>query len=129
MHKRSGFYAPDRYSTIGHTGGDAGSNGRFGRGGNSGREFEFVFEMKVFQGSGKTLAFGIPIVAGLLELQEQHGSDDTKKENAGGPKALILTPTRELAVQIKEHLLKILSYTPFRVRAAILNTILKFLHI
>jgi ATP-dependent RNA helicase DDX24/MAK5 len=75
--------------------------------------------MQNFQGSGKTLAFGIPIVAGLLELQEQRESGDVKKVIAGGPKALILTPTRELAVQIREHLRRILTYTPFRVCAAI----------
>lgn len=45
-------------------------------------------------GSGKTLAFSIPMVAGLLK-----DSDDNKHV-----KALVLTPTRELAVQIKKHM-------------------------
>jgi len=42
-------------------------------------------------GTGKTAAFGIPIII----------EKDKKKE---GLKALILTPTRELAIQVKEQL-------------------------
>ncbi|MDO4785185.1 MAG: DEAD/DEAH box helicase [Propionibacteriaceae bacterium] len=45
-------------------------------------------------GSGKTLAFGLPLLARLAEA-----------EPAGGaPRALILTPTRELALQIADNL-------------------------
>jgi len=43
-------------------------------------------------GSGKTLAFGIPIVAGLAKAEPHR------------PRALILSPTRELADQIKDEL-------------------------
>jgi len=46
-------------------------------------------------GSGKTAVFGIPI----LQM--------TDPETEGGPQALILTPTRELAVQIDNELKKI----------------------
>ncbi len=46
-------------------------------------------------GSGKTLAFGLPILTHLI---------DSYETNNDGPQALILTPTRELAIQIKEHL-------------------------
>lgn len=48
-------------------------------------------------GSGKTLAFGLPMLSQLLHEREQKGY---KKEC----KALILTPTRELALQIHQHL-------------------------
>ncbi|KAG2524601.1 hypothetical protein JM18_004095 [Phytophthora kernoviae] len=50
-------------------------------------------------GSGKTLAFGLPILSQLLAEREQPGY---KKDC----KALILTPTRELAIQIHQHLEK-----------------------
>jgi len=45
-------------------------------------------------GSGKTLAFGIPIVNALIKTREP------TKRASSQPKALILTPTRELCNQI-----------------------------
>ncbi len=42
-------------------------------------------------GSGKTAAFALPIIEYL-------------KEPSGKPKALVLVPTRELAVQVKEQI-------------------------
>ncbi|CAL8106713.1 unnamed protein product [Orchesella dallaii] len=59
-------------------------------------------------GSGKTLAFAIPIIDGILKrrsLAQQRGStdDSDEDEDEDGLQALILTPTRELAVQIKNH--------------------------
>ncbi|RCI01185.1 ATP-dependent RNA helicase [Rhizopus azygosporus] len=53
-------------------------------------------------GSGKTLAFGIPIVHYLATHQ---------KEGLAG---LILTPTRELAIQVKEHISNIALFTDTR---------------
>ena len=50
-------------------------------------------------GSGKTAAFGLPILQGLLEL--------TGRPNPMTTRALILAPTRELAVQIDEVLHKL----------------------
>eukprot|EP00039_Didymoeca_costata_P010369 m.139617 g.139617 ORF g.139617 m.139617 type:complete len:351 (+) comp14802_c0_seq1:78-1130(+) len=47
-------------------------------------------------GSGKTLAFGLPIIAQLLTAGEVKGLQ-----------ALIMTPTRELAIQVREHLMSI----------------------
>lgn len=44
-------------------------------------------------GSGKTLAFALPILQLLLQ-------QDTVEE----PSALILTPTRELAIQVRDHI-------------------------
>ena len=49
-------------------------------------------------GSGKTAAFGLPILAGLLTL--------TGKARPLTTRALILAPTRELAVQIEENIRK-----------------------
>jgi superfamily II DNA/RNA helicase len=44
-------------------------------------------------GTGKTLAFGIP----LLQIIEQHGQNRT-------PQALVVVPTRELAIQVADDL-------------------------
>ncbi|KAM5341604.1 hypothetical protein ACJ41O_014635 [Fusarium nematophilum] len=54
---------------------------------------------KAQTGSGKTLAFGIPVVERWLELYE--GGSDVKKN---GPMAVVLSPTRELAKQLGDHL-------------------------
>lgn len=69
---------------------------------------------KAQTGSGKTLAFGIPIVERWLEVQDareqQQGEDDDEEdedEMEGGrrpPLALVLSPTRELAKQLGDHL-------------------------
>ncbi|RWA13015.1 hypothetical protein EKO27_g2083 [Xylaria grammica] len=55
---------------------------------------------KASTGSGKTLAFGIPIVEKWLELV---GEGSTEK-GAKTPLALILSPTRELAHQLTDHI-------------------------
>jgi ATP-dependent RNA helicase DDX24/MAK5 len=52
-----------------------------------------------FQGSGKTLAYGLPILTKLLE--ENQNRPLRKKRRVS---ALILTPTRELALQVSSHL-------------------------
>lgn len=50
-------------------------------------------------GSGKTLAFGIPLLSHIIQDKEKEDEDFIPKV-----RAIILTPTRELAVQIKNHL-------------------------
>eukprot|EP00884_Botryococcus_braunii_P003437 jgi/Botrbrau1/13094/Bobra.0187s0053.1 len=58
-------------------------------------------------GSGKTLAFGLPILQCLLEERESQGAVDSGECKTGAPRsvrALILTPTRELALQVCNHL-------------------------
>lgn len=54
---------------------------------------------KAATGSGKTLAFGIPIVESWLVKRAE--KQDAEKQ---GPIAMILSPTRELAHQICDHL-------------------------
>ncbi|HYL06787.1 MAG TPA: DEAD/DEAH box helicase [Thermoanaerobaculia bacterium] len=51
-------------------------------------------------GSGKTAAFLLPILQRLAERQ------------SSATRALVLTPTRELAAQIAEHLAELAAYTP-----------------
>ncbi|XWW97467.1 hypothetical protein V2A60_005449 [Cordyceps javanica] len=58
---------------------------------------------KAQTGSGKTLAFGIPIVERWLELHGG-GDDDDDEVERKGPTAVILSPTRELAKQIGDHI-------------------------
>ncbi|PKA62745.1 DEAD-box ATP-dependent RNA helicase 13 [Apostasia shenzhenica] len=65
-------------------------------------------------GSGKTLAFGLPILQRLLEEREKDGrlnQNDTEVPDKGyrgsNLRALILAPTRELALQVSDHLKKV----------------------
>ncbi len=62
-------------------------------------------------GTGKTLAFGLPLVAHLLEL---HGKPDPKTA-----KALILAPTRELVNQIADSLSMFTRETPLKIATVV----------
>ncbi|KAL1548295.1 RNA helicase [Salvia divinorum] len=72
-------------------------------------------------GSGKTLAFGLPILQRLLEEREKverlmekaDGSDGIAPQ--GVLRALIVTPTRELALQVTDHLKAVALGTNVRV--------------
>ena len=56
-------------------------------------------------GSGKTLMFGLPLLNQLLSSTNNNTSSRTaKNSNIGQPTALIISPTRELAVQTAEVL-------------------------
>lgn len=57
-------------------------------------------------GTGKTAAFSIPIIQHLLTKNQQSGRREIK--------ALILTPTRELAIQIEECINDYAKHTPLR---------------
>ena len=56
-------------------------------------------------GTGKTAAFGLPLLMKVKYAQGQH------------PRALILAPTRELAMQIETHLRKLAVHTDLRLLA------------
>ncbi|KAG6728893.1 hypothetical protein I3842_01G000200 [Carya illinoinensis] len=52
-------------------------------------------------GTGKTLAFGIPIIKRLYENDEQRGS---QRQSGRLPRVLVLAPTRELAKQVEKEI-------------------------
>jgi len=64
------------------------------------------------QGSGKTLAFGLPIMQLLVDRRQAAAGLAADTENTQGTntqrpdalRALVLAPTRELAMQVSEHL-------------------------
>ncbi|MDG1913019.1 MAG: DEAD/DEAH box helicase [Crocinitomix sp.] len=58
-------------------------------------------------GTGKTAAFAIPIIQQLFE-------DETRNRNHRKIKSLIVTPTRELAIQIQENFKAYSKYTDLR---------------
>ncbi|KAF9578012.1 ATP-dependent RNA helicase, partial [Lunasporangiospora selenospora] len=60
-------------------------------------------------GSGKTLAFGLPIIQCLAQQAELAAASNTPLQET--LTALILTPTRELAIQIKDHLVAFTQFT------------------
>ncbi|KAE9598182.1 putative RNA helicase transcription factor interactor and regulator CCHC(Zn) family [Lupinus albus] len=51
-------------------------------------------------GTGKTLAFGIPIIKGITE--DEHGIPHSRSSRL--PRALVLAPTRELAKQVEKEI-------------------------
>ena len=65
-------------------------------------------------GSGKTLAFGIPMVHKLLLDREAKGLDAGDGNPELSMSALVLTPTRELAIQVCDHIKMITKDTPIR---------------
>ncbi|MCM2561121.1 DEAD/DEAH box helicase [Lutimaribacter sp. EGI FJ00015] len=58
-------------------------------------------------GTGKTNAFGLPLVTAMLEMQGKPAPHSVR--------GLILAPTRELARQIQEQLLLLIKGTPMKV--------------
>ncbi|KAI8018622.1 DEAD-box ATP-dependent RNA helicase 13 [Camellia lanceoleosa] len=72
--------------------------------------------------SGKTLAFGLPIFQRFLEEREKADNMFAEKGEAAEKiapsrllQALIITPTRELALQVTDHLKEVAKGTNFRV--------------
>ncbi|KAJ5646891.1 ATP-dependent RNA helicase mak5 [Penicillium lividum] len=65
---------------------------------------------KASTGSGKTLAFGIPILEHYLEKRGKKIESAQKPSTA--PMALILSPTRELAVQLSKHIGNLITNAP-----------------
>ncbi|KAI3469882.1 hypothetical protein Pfo_026545 [Paulownia fortunei] len=73
-------------------------------------------------GSGKTLAFGLPILQRLLEEREkverlmaEKGEANERIAPESVLRALIVTPTRELALQVTDHLKEVALGTNVRV--------------
>ncbi|CAA6666482.1 unnamed protein product [Spirodela intermedia] len=73
-------------------------------------------------GSGKTLAFGLPILQRLLKERDKaarlsgEDQDGSKAGIHGGPlRALILAPTRELSLQVCDHLKEAANLTSIRI--------------
>ncbi|KAM9958266.1 hypothetical protein ACTFIW_001127 [Dictyostelium discoideum] len=93
-------------------------------------------------GSGKTLAFGIPMVQRILQHLRKHGqsvenkankqqndNDDDENEEEGEEEeeeegrskeyrklfSLVICPTRELAIQVTNHIKSIISHTNLKV--------------
>lgn len=56
--------------------------------------------VKACTGSGKTLAFTIPLVQTLIKLTDSLKTNNQNKHEKHEVVALILAPSRELAVQI-----------------------------
>jgi ATP-dependent RNA helicase DDX23/PRP28 len=60
-------------------------------------------------GSGKTCAFLIPLLCYMLKLPSHHLSRCADE----GPLAVVMAPTRELAMQIEEECMRLAKYTSF----------------
>ncbi|KAJ5133865.1 uncharacterized protein N7443_004513 [Penicillium atrosanguineum] len=65
---------------------------------------------KASTGSGKTLAFSIPILEHYLDKREKTIGQAEKSKRP--PMALILSPTRELAVQLSKHIGELVANSP-----------------
>jgi len=65
-------------------------------------------------GSGKTVAFLVPILASMIKNHRSIGNSERPFEGPCKPDTLILSPTRELCVQIYRETLKFCHKTPFR---------------
>ena len=91
------------------------------------RAFHKVFFIS--QGSGKTLAFGIPLLTHILNKKSNQDDEpvkdapitEEKNESLISDKAkkpflaLIMTPTRELALQVTNHLKQAAKHTSVEV--------------
>lgn len=65
-------------------------------------------------GSGKTLAYGLPILSRLITDLVQGSSSSSS--HAEGVQCLVVTPTRELAMQVTEHFRAVLQCVPLEFR-------------
>ena len=76
-------------------------------------------------GSGKTMAFGLPILQRLMQDKEEEKwyEDYPDEEKPGKGKkhlrALIVTPTRELALQVAKMLADVSTYTDIQIAAIV----------
>ena len=81
-------------------------------------------------GSGKTAAFSLPILVHVRYLQKANASKAfcniflfsklPSTTGDDGPYAVIMAPTRELAVQIEDKIIDFAKYAPTKIRTACL---------
>ena len=73
----------------------------------------------MLQGSGKTLAYGLPVLQRILEtkLKDSNIKEKTPSKKNEGVLALILAPTRELALQVYKNLQDVAK--PVKIKASI----------
>ena len=67
-------------------------------------------------GSGKTYCFALPVSEMLKLAEENESKSKDPKANLGKPKAVILAPTRELALQLQKIFKSISHHVKLRVR-------------
>jgi len=72
---------------------------------------------KAKTGSGKTLAFGLPLIQRTAEALDAKGSGTRAAGRPARPGALVLLPTRELAVQVHDVLAPLAKSMGLRVAA------------
>merc|ERR1711878_105565 len=65
-------------------------------------------------GSGKTVAFLVPILASMIKHRRATGAMDEPFKGACKPDTLVMAPTRELCLQIFDEALKMCHNTPYR---------------
>jgi len=67
-------------------------------------------------GTGKTAGFTLPMLQRVMDLIQASGQQQGKKSGSQRPiiRALVLTPTRELAAQVEESILSYSKYLPLR---------------
>ncbi len=72
------------------------------------------YQLQGKTGSGKTLAYLLPVIAKIKELEAENHA-----ENEGEPKAVILFPTRELAMQVYSIAKDLSHYAKLRIRKVV----------
>ena len=72
-------------------------------------------------GSGKTLSFALPIAELIKRIEDEQGLN----ENTGSPQAVVIVPTKELALQITDVFKQISHHAKLRIRSLVTSKNLK----
>lgn len=72
-------------------------------------------------GSGKTLSFALPIAELIKRIEDEQGLN----ENTGSPQAVVVVPTKELALQITDVFKQISHHAKLRIRSLVTSKNLK----
>jgi len=70
-------------------------------------------------GSGKTLAFALPMLQRILESGSFIGDHSGEAIEGRQLSGLVMSPTRELALQVRDHIAAAAKYTPIKVLAIV----------